>query len=114
MSDQVTLGERIRKCRNDKHMTLAEVAAYVGIAEASLQRYESGSIKNPKQMKLKKIADLFGVDWNYLLGYDLKQPKEEVEDEDLRELMVIFKKLGKKQRHILMAKAYDLEEECKE
>lgn len=111
----MTLGDRLRESRLEKGMTLKEVAEQLGIAEASYQRYESGIIKNPKQANLRELARILDVDYNYLMGFGLDAVQvddEVVEDycqEDLDDLIAIFKKIGRKQRHELMVKAYHLE-----
>lgn len=112
MTQEGRLGERIKKARLEKQLTLAQVADQIGIAEASLQRYESGTIKNPKQENLKKLADILGVDLNFLMGYQ-NQNNQHYVDDDLKDLEAIYKRLSRKYRHELMAKAYELEKEMR-
>ena len=38
-----TIGQRIKQLRHQKRLTLAQVAAYLGVKEATVQRYESGT-----------------------------------------------------------------------
>ena len=112
----MTLGERIKRAREAKGLTLLDVAKEVGVSEATLQRYESGNIKNPKQPKLLSLAKALDVDVNYLMnwkGDDEKKPKTNI-DYDLEDLVIIYNKLGRKERHELMAKAYQLEKEMKD
>lgn len=64
-----TLMERIKEMRKRKGLTLLEVAEYLGVQEATVQRYESGNIKNLKIETISKLADLFGCDPQYLVGW---------------------------------------------
>lgn len=49
--------------RKEKHITQAELARRVGIAQPSLFSIERGH-HNPKPENAKKIADILGFDWN--------------------------------------------------
>lgn len=63
----MTLGHRIRQLREDSHMAQKELAARLHIANSTMSQYESGERVPSDEMKLK-IADLFGVSVDYLLG----------------------------------------------
>lgn len=64
-----TVNDRIKEMRKRKGLTLLEVAEYLGVQEATVQRYESGNIKNLKHETICKLAELFGCDPQYLLGW---------------------------------------------
>ena len=66
----MTLGQRIKAIREQQHMTLAQVAEQVGVSEATIQRYESGEIRNPPQERIIAIADALGVTASTLMGWD--------------------------------------------
>ena len=59
------LNDRIKERRLSLDLTLLEVAQYIGVKEATAQRYESGEIKNIKHetiAALSEIAELsYGV-----------------------------------------------------
>ena len=63
------LNDRIKEMRKRKGLTLLEVAEYLGVQEATVQRYESGNIKNLKIETISKLAVLFGCDPQYLVGW---------------------------------------------
>lgn len=69
-----TLGKRIKKRREALGLTLLDVAKAVGVSEATIQRYESGDIKNPKQPRIAALARALHVDANYLMGWDEQPP----------------------------------------
>ena len=63
------LNDRIKEMRKKNGLTLLEVAEFLGVKEATVQRYESGNIKNLKIETISKLADLFGCDPQYLVGW---------------------------------------------
>lgn len=63
------INDRIKAMRLEKNLTLMEVANYLGVKEATAQRYESGNIKNIKHETICKLAELFACDPSYLMGW---------------------------------------------
>ena len=49
-------------------MTLAQLGKIVGLSEATVQRYESGNIKNPPMMRIEALANALDVPAAILLG----------------------------------------------
>ncbi len=64
------LKERIKERRLDRDMTLLEVANKLGVKEATIQRYESGEIKNIKHETIVKLAEIFDCSPAYLMGWE--------------------------------------------
>ena len=62
--------EKLRRLRLEKGMTLADVSKKIGVNEATVQRYESGQIRNIKQKTIVKLAELFGVAPLDLMGWE--------------------------------------------
>ncbi len=60
---------RIRQLREDAGMKQYELAARMGIKQASVHRWEYGK-SYPTPDKLMALADLFGVSVDYILGRD--------------------------------------------
>ena len=67
------LNERIKLMRQKRNMTLAYVAECLGIKEATMQRYESGEIKNIKHETITKLADIFNCSPAFLMGWGEKK-----------------------------------------
>lgn len=65
----VTQGERIRMLREEKHMTLEEVAKQIGVSRATVYKYETGAIENIPNEKVEAMAKLFGVSEAFLKGW---------------------------------------------
>lgn len=61
------LSQRLKACRKEKDYTQAQVAIYCDITEKAYQNYELGT-REPKVSILIRIADLFNVSMDYLVG----------------------------------------------
>lgn len=61
------LGELLRELRKDHNMTQAELAAQLGLSPLTISSYECGRSLPDDETKVK-IARIFGVSLDYLLG----------------------------------------------
>ena len=61
------LAERLKACRKEKVLTQMQVAVYCDITEKAYQNYELMT-REPKLEILIRIADLYGVSLDYLVG----------------------------------------------
>ncbi len=62
-----TLSERLKECRNEKGYTQIQVATLCDITEKTYQNYELMT-REPKIEILIRIADLYNVSLDYLVG----------------------------------------------
>lgn len=62
--------EKVRQLRREKHWTQEELAGLIGVSKRTLLGYESGDYYPRKREVYHKMAELFGVDVNYLLTED--------------------------------------------
>lgn len=60
-------GDYIKKIREDKDLTLNQVALYSDISAAQLSRIETGKRGVPKPATIKKIADALKEDYDFLM-----------------------------------------------
>ena len=102
------INERLKNRRLFLNLTLSEVANYLGVKEATAQRYESGEIKNIKHETIVELAKLFQCHPAYLMGWQ-DIPNEKIEtiaahhdnedwtEEELEEIEA-FKKFVKSKR----------------
>lgn len=68
------LAKRLYECRKEKGLTQMQVAIYCDITEKTYQNYELMT-REPKLEILIRIAELFNVSIDYLVGRtDVKQP----------------------------------------
>jgi HTH-type transcriptional regulator, cell division transcriptional repressor len=64
------VGNRIKSRRTEIGMTLKEVAKKLGVKDATVQRYESGNIKNLKYETITKLAEILNVSPNWIVGWE--------------------------------------------
>ncbi|SFP47685.1 Helix-turn-helix [Oscillibacter sp. PC13] len=58
---------RIGELRTDRDMKQIEIAKYLGVNQGTYSDYENGKINIPIDM-LIRLADLYGVSLDYLVG----------------------------------------------
>lgn len=65
----MTIGNRIKQKREERRMTLDEVAKKVGITRQTIQKYESGVISNIPSDRIELLAAALDVSPGYLMGW---------------------------------------------
>ena len=63
----------VRELRIKKGIQAKQLALDIGVSNATVSDWEHGR-KNPTGARLKKLADYFGVDEGFVLGYGLEKP----------------------------------------
>ena len=61
------LGAKLRSLRNERSMLISDAAKRIGISQGALSNYETGK-KLPGYTYLRKLAAIYGVSYDYLLG----------------------------------------------
>ena len=105
-------GQRLRDLRRRCKMTQQGVADRLQIHRTTYTKYEIGGV-TPDQQGLLKLAEIFGVTVDYLLGRDDEQPTHLGNDENqptmltLQEkvLVQLFRQLDRRQQNELVARA---------
>lgn len=64
------LNERIKVLRKKAGLTQEELGEILGIQKASVQKYEKGTISNPKPEMVEKMAKVFNVTPSHIMGWD--------------------------------------------
>ena len=62
------VGERIRKVRKQRKISMKELGSRIGVSESAISRYENGSMSMPFN-QIKLIADALNVSAEYLLDW---------------------------------------------
>lgn len=62
-----TLGDRLKGKRRESKLTQKDVAIKLGIDNTTVSKWESGTYE-PDAAMLKKLAELYNINGNYLLG----------------------------------------------
>ena len=65
----VDLGDRLKTLRTGKHMTQRQLAQLIGVTKSMVSAYETG-IRYPSYDILIRLASVFGVSTDYLLGLE--------------------------------------------
>ncbi|MEG1705051.1 MAG: helix-turn-helix transcriptional regulator [Clostridia bacterium] len=71
----MTCGEKIKYLRKKSDLTQTELAKKVGLQFGSISKYEKDEVSIPAD-NLSKIADIFNVSTDYLLGRTDKREKD--------------------------------------
>lgn len=90
----MTLGERIKSLRLDGNLTQAELAKRLKIARSNISKYEKSQM-TPSNELIVKMAEIFGVSTDYLLGRtnDRHRPYHELGAKDIKEIDTLMKDL---------------------
>ena len=64
----VTLGDRIRELRKANNWTQQELADKLGLDRTTISKWERQGGSEPDNTTLVKVADIFNVSVDYLLG----------------------------------------------
>lgn len=103
----MALGAKLTALRLKKGASLQEVADAVGVSKAHIWELEKGRSKNPSADLIKRLADYFGQDVEFLVGSE-KSKVSEIEEAQLfyRDL----KSLSKEERDHILASIKFLKE----
>lgn len=71
------IGERIGKLRKNTGLTMDEVATALGTIRQTIYKYEHGIVSNIPAENIVKLAQLFNVSSDYILGLSEKPTHEE-------------------------------------
>ncbi len=85
--------KRLKKQRLKNNYTLAELAELLNVKEATVQRYESGEIKNIKHDTIVKLAEILQCTPSYLMGWqdDAEPQKSQINELTPEEIEIIRK-----------------------
>ena len=68
----VAIGQRIKEKRKEAGLNQKQLAAKVGLSEASVSKYEHGKVEDATHAMLTKFAEALGVSVAWLLGMEGK------------------------------------------
>lgn len=81
--------DKIKKLRTDLGMTMDELARKVGVSTPTIQRYESGEIKNVRRDKIQLLADALETTPSYLMDWGDDSKSNAPEDEMPEEIKIL-------------------------
>lgn len=81
---------RIKELRQEKGLTQKKLADMLSVADSTLGYWEKGRYE-PDTETLQKLADIFGVSVDYLLGRTDIKNKPSAESEELAENEIVIR-----------------------
>lgn len=71
------MAQRIKALRQEKGLTLEQVADVVGVGRSTVRKWETGMIANMRRDKIADLAKALGTTPAYLMGWDEDATKNE-------------------------------------
>lgn len=98
------MAQRIKALRQDKGLTLEQVASVVGVGKSTVRKWETGMIANMKRDKIASLAKALGTTPEYLMGWDTKNvsPSEPQLTEGDRELINLFHQVPEDKQQMVL------------
>ena len=90
------MAKRIKELRQQKGMTLEQVADIVGVGKSTVRKWETGMIANMRRDKIADLAKALGTTPAYLMGWKeetKKAPDEEVLTEGEKVMLNVFRQI---------------------
>lgn len=66
----MTIGNRIRDMRLSLKMSQEELGNRIGVKRAAINKYEKGNVTNIPYERIERLAKIFDVTPQYLVGWD--------------------------------------------
>ncbi|MRI08111.1 helix-turn-helix domain-containing protein [Limosilactobacillus reuteri] len=88
------IGNTIRELRKEKKMSQSELGKFIGVSQTTVTAWETGRAE-PSSTFISKLADLFNVSTDYLLGRsdNKKKPYYELTDKEKKDIALQAEKL---------------------
>lgn len=101
---------RLRELREYRGLSQVQVSEKLGVSRQSYNFYENGK-RDPNTEILKNMADFFEVSLDCLVGHETKEYKNDFQtmfpnDENITELISLYKNLSLRSRIKLIGAAY--------
>jgi transcriptional regulator with XRE-family HTH domain len=72
------MAQRIKTLRQEKGLTLEQVAEVVGVGRSTVRKWETGMIANMRRDKIAALAKALGTTPAYLMGWQEEGAKKEL------------------------------------
>ena len=103
MQVKLTIQERLKDLRVEKHLTLEQLSDATGISKSALGKYEADDFKDISPFSMATLAKFYGVSTDYLLGLTetKNHPNTDLHDLHLGDDMIDLLKSGKLNNRLL-------------
>ena len=107
------IAQRIKALRQDRGLTLEQVADVVGVGKSTVRKWETGMIANMRRDKISLLAKALGTTPAFLMGWDdnidiqlMKENKSPSNESDLtegeKELIKLFRLLPVEEQNLYL------------
>lgn len=98
------MAQKIKTLRQEKGLTLEQVADVVGVGKSTVRKWENGIIANMRRDKIAGLAKALGTTPEYLMGWDEKKdsPTEPQLSEGEKVLLDLFNRVPKDQQQLVL------------
>ena len=88
------MAERIKSLRQERGMTLEQVADIVGVGKSTVRKWETGMIANMRRDKIADLAKALGTTPAYLMGWKEEETPDEFElTEGEKDMLSLFRQI---------------------
>lgn len=91
--------DMINQRRTELNMTMEELAKLIGVSTPTIQRYESGEIKNVRRDKIKLLSDALQCSPAYLMGWEEKPQSQNSMSKAETEHLHKYRSIDSKGKH---------------
>ncbi len=102
------MAQRIKALRQEKGLTLEQVADVVGVGRSTVRKWETGMIANMRRDKIADLAKALGTTPAYLMGWEDDADKKEISPsepqltEGEKILLDLFRKVPEDQQQLVL------------
>lgn len=94
------MAQRIKSLRQERKMTLEQVAEVVGVGKSTVRKWETGIIANMRRDKIASLAKALNTTPEYLMGWENKKdsPGEQELTEEEKMMLELFRQIPAERR----------------
>ena len=101
------MAQRIKELRQQRGLTLEQVATIVGVGKSTVRKWETGMIANMKRDKIASLAMALGTTPAYLMGWEENEEEKEIPGEivlteDEKMLLNLFRQIPEDQQKVFL------------
>lgn len=99
------MAQRIKALRQERGLTLEQVADVVGVGKSTVRKWETGMIANMRRDKIASLAKALSTTPEYLMGWEDKKisPTEPKLSEGEKEILQLFRLIPVDQQPVVLA-----------
>ena len=102
------MAQRIKSLRQDRGLTLEQVADVVGVGKSTVRKWETGEIANMRRDKIAKLAEALHTTPAYLMGWSEEDKKSALVSEDAlsndeKLLIDLFRQIPSESRPLVLS-----------